>query len=217
MMPHRIKLALVVIVATACASVSCLNARVRVPVKVAPADDRYNVKLLPKFALVVYRADDVCDEKGEGCKDCPVDKKECWEDQADVSHAHVPLCVPHKDKEGDTNLVARETTSLDGTASFDLLPGNYELCSEDRAQFGDRQLEWGVPFRVEGGGWEVSHRDRATHEWVYSNETGNVSEEQLVLSNDNGFWFKPDAAAEQQSPANQTAATDRAAARARPR
>lgn len=212
-MPHRIKLALVV--ATACASMSCLNARVRVPIKVAPANDSYDVKLLPKFPLAVYRAD-VCDKKGEGCKDCPVDKNECWIEQTDLSHPEVPLCASHKDKEADTNLVARETTSLDGTASFDLLPGNYELCSEVPAQFGERKLEWGVPFRVEGDGWEVAHRD-PTHGWVYQNETGNVSESQLVLSNDNGFWYKLDAAEKQEPSANQTAATDRAAtAGARP-
>jgi hypothetical protein len=213
MIPHRIKLALVV-AAASCASLSCLDARVRVPVKVAPADDAYDVKLVPKFALIVYRADPFvaskdCKAKIKGCMDCPGEKNECWKEHVDASRANVPSCVTQNDKEGRANFVARETTSLEGTASFDLLPGDYAICSEDHAQFGDKQLEWGVPFRVEGDGWRVAHRDSLTHEWVYPNDTENDSESQLVLSNDNGFWYKPGATATQTTASNRAAAGTR--------
>jgi hypothetical protein len=204
MIPHRIKLALVV--AAACVSLSCLDARVRVPVKVAPWDDANNVKLMPQLTLVVRRADPfvfkVCDSEVGGCEECSGGKN-CWKEHVDPARANVPACEARNDKEGRSNFVARETTSLDGTASFDLLPGDYEICSEVPTPFGDKQVVWGVPFRVEGDDWKMAHRDSLTREWVYPNDTESVSEPQLVLSNDNEFWFKPGATATQA--ANQTA------------
>jgi hypothetical protein len=173
MIPHRVKLALL---AAACgASASCLDARVRVPVKVAAVGADYQVKPLPKFALTVRKADPVTSESGGVAR-------------IDPTRADTPRCVEATEKDASdkeaSNFVEREITSLDGKTAFELLPGDYEICSDDGAQIGQTLMEWRVPFRVEEGRWRLARRERDGG-WVYPDEDEREGESELVLSKDN--------------------------------
>lgn len=213
MIPHRITLALVALVAAG-ASVSCLDERVRVPVRAAAVDDGYSVKPLPLLDLVVRKAQPFgeCEETRAGCLGCPKRNTGCGEQRLDPSRANAAWCFEHNDENGRSNLVARKTTSLDGTASFDLVPGDYEICSEGGAQLGGKQFAWAVPFRVgEDGAWEVARAERRGGElvWVYPKKTGDENA-QLLLSNDNA---PPRAPAAAQPPVNNTQAAEAQAKR----
>ncbi|MCA1815599.1 MAG: hypothetical protein LC746_04200 [Acidobacteria bacterium] len=173
MIPHRIRLALVAL-AAACASASCLDERVRVPVRVAAVDDGYNVKQIAMFDLAVRK----------GSAPARDDEHHHGERRVEPGASG---CVPQdEDATKDEGFVESRTTGLDGAASFELVPGDYVLCSRQPAKIGG--MQWAVPFRVDAGGvWEAARREPRDGGcvWVYPERTGGEEPAQLVLSNNN--------------------------------
>jgi hypothetical protein len=125
MRPHQAGLALAAL--AACASAACMDARVKVPVRLTAVGDDLAVKQVPNLRLTVRKA------------------------PKEVS-AQSKLSVPVK-CEGEE--VATQTSSTEGTATFELLSGDYELCSDEQP-FAGGALAWKVPFRVERGGWRAA-------------------------------------------------------------
>lgn len=170
MILHRVKLTLVVV--AACASVSCLDERVSVPVRVATVDASNNVKPIRMLELVVRKGQKpFADEQHHG---------ERW--VADTTCAS-----SYRDDIEDPTFVAGKTTSLDGTASFDLLPGDYVLCSRRSTT---SETEWAVPFHVESSSWEAARLATrgdcdCNRTWVYREEGDDASGGALLLSNNN--------------------------------
>jgi hypothetical protein len=125
MRPHRAGLALAALVGAA--SAACMDARVKVPVRLSAVGDDLAVKPVPNLRLAVRKAP---------------------KEVAAVENLPLPVKC-----EGEQ--VSSETSSTEGTVTFELLPGDYQLCSDEQ-QFAGGRLRWRVPFRVERGGWEVT-------------------------------------------------------------
>jgi hypothetical protein len=172
MIPHRAKLALAA--AACCALASCLDARVNVPVWVAPIDKEQNVRFLPGTELKVYKANEPSDE----------------------THPQRPQCAGTP--------VAEVRSALDGKTSFNLLPGHYEICSEVKSFGGESfywKVPFEV---VEDGGLRVprwvggkdsytdsqySEHDQPQLVWQYPEGGGKT--DVLLLSRDNAFKPTP--------------------------
>ena len=154
--------------AACCALASCLDARHNIPVTVKPIGKNQNVETIKRIDLWVYKAAPMLDE----------------------DHPQYAKCTGE--------LVETEKTDMEGKAVFSLLPGDYEICTEDHIYDGEK-FKWSVPFKVTNEGLRVPQllEDAVTYldcgrveqvvrllRWRYAAEgSGNVSE--LLLTRDN--------------------------------
>lgn len=156
--------------ASCCALASCLDARVNVPVSVIPIDVNQRAESMKRLRLRVYRAAPLLDE------DHPQDARCSGE------------------------IVEPQTTDMEGKATFSLLPGDYEVCTEDQPYNGEK-FKWSVPFRVAQDGLSVPQlvEDDVTYvgcarveqrvrllRWKYPAGNGGKANE-LLLTRDNAM------------------------------
>jgi hypothetical protein len=156
--------------AACCALASCLDARVNVPVSVIPIDKDQRAETMKRLKLTVYKADSPFDE----------------------AHPQYARCA------GET--VEPQTTDLEGKATFSLLPGDYEVCTEEQL-YNKEKFKWSVPFRVEQDGLRVPQlvEDEMTYvgcgrieervralRWKYT-EGGGGKVNELLLTSDNSM------------------------------
>jgi hypothetical protein len=156
--------------AACCALASCLDARVNVHVSVIPIDKDQKAETMKRLKLTVYKAASPFDD----------------------DHPQYARCS------GET--VEPQTTDMEGKATFSLLPGDYEVCTEEQL-YKDEKFKWSVPFRVaqEGlrvpqliedemtyvGCGRVEQRVRALR-WKYTADSGGTTNE-LLLTSDNSL------------------------------
>lgn len=161
---------LALVAAACCALASCLDAKVNVPVSVMPVDKNHNAQAMKDIRLTLFKALAPLDE-------------------------HDPQYARCSGEWSETQL-----TDLDGKTTFSLLPGDYEICSEEQT-YNNEKFKWGVPFRVTQDGLKVPRLiedagtfiDCARAEqrvrllmWKYAGEKdGQVNE--LLLSRDNAL------------------------------
>jgi hypothetical protein len=156
--------------AACCALASCLDARVNVHVSVIPIDKDQRAETMKRLKLTVYKAASPFDD----------------------DHPQYARCS------GET--VEPHTTDMEGKATFSLLPGDYEVCTEEQF-YKDEKFKWSVPFRVEQEGLRVPQliEDEMTYvgcgrveqrvralRWKYTADSGGTTNE-LLLTSDNSL------------------------------
>jgi cell division septation protein DedD len=154
--------------AACCALASCLDARVNVPVSVRPIARNQSAEAMKRIDLWVYKAAPMIDE----------------------NHPQYARCT------GDA--VETQKTDMEGRAAFSLLPGDYEVCTEEQL-YDDEKFKWGVPFKVADEGFRVPQliEDVVTYvgcgraeqnlrllRWTYAGGGGGRANE-LLLTRDN--------------------------------
>jgi hypothetical protein len=156
--------------AACCALASCLDARVPVTVSVVPIDKNQNAQTMKGIRLTAYKAAPLLDEEHPQYAKCSGDSFE------------------------------PQLTDMEGKTTFHLLPGDYEICTEEQT-YNDEKFKWGVPFRVEAEGLKVPQlvEDEVTFvgcgrieqrarllRWRYP-QVGEGKANELLLTRDNSL------------------------------
>jgi hypothetical protein len=156
--------------AACCALASCLDARVPVTVSVVPIDKNQNAQTMKGIRLTAYKSAPLLDEEHPQYAKC---SGESFEPQV---------------------------TDMEGKTTFHLLPGDYEICTEEQT-YNNEKFKWGVPFRVEAEGLKVPQlvEDEVTFvgcgrveqrarllRWKYS-EVNDGMVNQVLLTRDNSL------------------------------
>ncbi|HEX8164078.1 MAG TPA: hypothetical protein VF538_19560 [Pyrinomonadaceae bacterium] len=156
--------------AACCALASCLDARVPVTISVVPIDKNQNAQTMKGIRLTVFKAAPLLDEE----------------------HPQYAKCA------GES--FEPQLSDMEGKTTFHLLPGDYEVCTEEQS-YNNEKFKWGVPFRIAAEGLHVPQlvEDEVTFvgcgrveqrarllRWKYPEATGGRAGE-LLLTRDNSL------------------------------
>jgi hypothetical protein len=156
--------------AACCALSSCLDTRVNVPVSVMAVDKNQNAQSMKGIELTVFKSLAPLDE----------------------THPRYARCSGEWSE--------TRVTDMNGRTTFNLRPGDYEICAEEQSYNGEK-FKWNVPFKVVDHGlrvprlieeestfvgcWRVEQRVRLMR-WEYAARgAGEVKE--LLLTRNNAM------------------------------